>query len=132
MLYARWPSRTSWFLSDPLNRFSRLQVWVQIEWSFVRLACGTCGNGSVVSLNFDTLDPAIGSVDRNFMGPLQRAINLIIALTLVVLGWGGFAYFYFNNASWPWGIKVASAMVGFAGLYWLWDEHINVGHHGKD
>jgi hypothetical protein len=83
-------------------------------------------------LNFDTLDPAVGSVDRGFMGPLQRAINLIIALTLVVLGWGGFAYFYFNNASWPWGIKVASAMVGFAGLYWLWDEHINVGHHGKD
>ena len=82
-------------------------------------------------MNFDTLDRAVGSVDRDLMGPLQRAINLIIALTLVVLGWGGFAYFYFNYASWPWGIKVASAMVGFAGLYWLWDEHINVGHHGK-
>jgi hypothetical protein len=78
------------------------------------------------------LDPAPGSVDRDFMGPLQRAINLIIALTLVVLGWGGFAYFYFINASWPWGMKVASAIVGFAGLYWVWEEHVNVGQQGED
>jgi hypothetical protein len=82
-------------------------------------------------LNFDTLDPAPGSVDRDFMGPLQREINLIVALTIAALGWGGFAYFYFTNGSWPWGIKVAAATVGCAGLYWLWEEHVNVGGHGK-
>jgi hypothetical protein len=61
------------------------------------------------------------------MGPLQRAINLIVALTLVALGWGGFAYFYFIiDAAWPWGMKLASAIVGAAGLYWLWEEHVNV------
>ncbi len=66
------------------------------------------------------------------MGPLHRAINLIIALTLVVLGWGGFAYFYFIGAALPWGIKVAAAIVGCAGLYWLWEEHVNVGQRGED
>jgi hypothetical protein len=45
------------------------------------------------------------------MGPLQRAINLIVALTLVALGWGGFAYFYFIDASWPWGMKVVAGIV---------------------
>ena len=58
------------------------------------------------------------------MGPLQRAKNLIVALTLVGLGWGGFAYFYFIDASWPWGMKVAAGIVGAAGLYWLWEEYL--------
>jgi hypothetical protein len=61
------------------------------------------------------------------MGPLQRAINLIVALTLVALGWGGFAYFYFIDASWPWGMKVAAGIVGAAGLYWLWEEYLGKG-----
>jgi hypothetical protein len=65
------------------------------------------------------------------MGSLHRAINLIIALTLVVLGWGGFVYFYFID-TWPWGMKVAAVTVGAAGLYWLWEEHVNVGEKGED
>ena len=64
------------------------------------------------------------------MGSLQRAINLIVALTLVALGWGGFAYFYFLDASWPWGMKVACGIVGAAGLYWLWEEYVNAGERG--
>jgi hypothetical protein len=83
-------------------------------------------------LKFGHLDPAIGSVNLDFMGPLHRAINLIIALTLVTLGWGGFVYFYFIDVSWPWGVTVAAGVVGLAGLYWLWDEHVNVGQQRED
>lgn len=60
------------------------------------------------------------------MGPLHRAINLIVALTLAALGWGGFAYFWLIDPSWPLGLKVAAAIVGSAGIYWLWEEHVNV------
>ena len=51
---------------------------------------------------------------------------------LVALGWGGFVYIQFINASWPWGLKAAAAVVGLAGLYWLWEEHVNVGQQSKD
>ena len=66
------------------------------------------------------------------MTSLRRAINLILALTLVVLGGAGSAYFYFIDPSWPrWNI-IAALIVGAAGLYWLWDEHVNVGERHKD
>lgn len=64
------------------------------------------------------------------MGTLHRAINLIVALTLVALGWGGLAYFWFIATSWPLGVKVAAGIVGSAGLYWLWEEYVNVGQKG--
>jgi hypothetical protein len=32
---------------------------------------------------------------------LHRAINLIVALTLVAIGGGGVVYFYLIEASWP-------------------------------
>jgi len=57
---------------------------------------------------------------------LHRAVNLIVALTLVAIGGGGLVYFYFIDTSWPRGMTVAAGIVGAAGLYWLWDEYINV------
>jgi protein-S-isoprenylcysteine O-methyltransferase Ste14 len=66
------------------------------------------------------------------MSSLHRAINVIVALTLVVLGGGGVVYFYFIDTTWPRWITVAASIVGAAGLYWLWDEHLNVGQHSKD
>lgn len=66
------------------------------------------------------------------MGPLHRAINLIVALSLLALGWGGFTYFWFIDPSWPLGMKVAAGVVGSAGLYWLWEEHVNVRQKGGD
>lgn len=61
------------------------------------------------------------------MGPLRRAVNLIIALTLVALGCGGVVYFYFIATTWNQALAIAAGVVAAAGLYWLWDEHINAG-----
>ena len=66
------------------------------------------------------------------MSLLRRAINLIVALSLVVLGGGGFVYFYFIDPSWPRWIIIAAIIVGAAGLYWLWDEHVSVSEHSRD
>ena len=54
-------------------------------------------------------------------------INLLVALVLVALGAAGLFYFYFIAATWNSLMVAASCIVGFAGLYWLWDEHINAG-----
>ncbi len=55
---------------------------------------------------------------------LHRAVNLIVALTLVAIGGGAVVYFYL--------IDTSAAIVGAAGLYWLWDEYINVGQQSED
>jgi hypothetical protein len=62
---------------------------------------------------------------------LHRAVNLIVALT-VAIGGGGVVYFYLIDTSWPRGMTVAAAIVGAAGLHWLWDEYINVGQQSED
>jgi hypothetical protein len=80
--------------------------------------------------DFDKLDLAPGSFERAIMGKFHRAINLAIALALVTIGGAGLVYFYFIAENWsPW-LATAAGMVGFAGLYWLWDEHINAGPRG--
>jgi protein-S-isoprenylcysteine O-methyltransferase Ste14 len=66
------------------------------------------------------------------MTSLRRAINLILALTLVVLGAAGFVYFFFIDTAWPRWVVVAAIIVGAAGAYWLWDEHVNVGERSRD
>ena len=66
------------------------------------------------------------------MGPLHRAINLIIALTLVALGCSGVAYFYFIATTWNRGLALAAGVVAAAGLYWLWDEYVHVGEELED
>ena len=63
---------------------------------------------------------------------LHRAVNLIVALTLVVIGGGGLVYVYFIDTSLPRWVTVAAAIVGAAGLYWLWEEYINVGQQSED
>ena len=66
------------------------------------------------------------------MGPLHRAINMIVALTLVAIGAGGFVYFNFIDATWPRWITIVAIIVGAAGLYWLWEEHVNLGQQQRD
>ena len=59
------------------------------------------------------------------MSALRRAINLILARALVAIGGGGLFYFYFLTATPNGWMALAAGIVGAAGLYWLWDEHIN-------
>ena len=66
------------------------------------------------------------------MSSLRHAINLTVALILVVLGWGGFVYFYFITTNWHRGLAVGAAIVGVAGLYWLWEEYVNAGQKSQD
>ena len=80
-----------------------------------------------VSLNFDGLDQRSGLAKFDFMGQLHRTINLAIPLVLVALGGVGIVYFYFITATLNGWMALAAAVVGAAGLYWLWDEHINAG-----
>jgi hypothetical protein len=80
-----------------------------------------------VSLNFDGLDQRSGRAKFDFMGQLHRTINLAIPLVLVALGGVGIVYFYFITATLNGWMALAAAVVGAAGLYWLWDEHINAG-----
>ena len=61
------------------------------------------------------------------MGAIRRTINLIIGFVLVALSCGGLAYFYFIAATRNGWLALAAGIVGSAGLYWLWDEHINTG-----
>jgi hypothetical protein len=63
---------------------------------------------------------------------LHRAVNLVLALALVVIGGGGLVYVYFIETSLPRWVTVAAAIVGAAGLYWLWEEYINVGQKSED
>jgi hypothetical protein len=76
-------------------------------------------------LKLRALDLDFGQVNTGFMGPLHRAINLIIALTLVALGCAGIVYFYFIATIWNRGLAVAAGIVAVAGLYWLWDEYVH-------
>ena len=78
------------------------------------------------------LDPMGGSVNFDFMGPLHRAINMIVALTLVAIGGGAIVYFHFIDTTWPRWITIAASIVGAAGLYWLWEEHANLGQQSRD
>ena len=66
------------------------------------------------------------------MSSLHRAINLIVALTLVALGGSGVVHFYFIATTWNRGLALAAGVVAAAGLYWLWDEYIHVGEESED
>ena len=78
-------------------------------------------------MNFAYLDPGRDSFRHGVMGAIRRTINLIIGFVLVALSCGGLAYFYFIAATRNGWLALAAGIVGSAGLYWLWDEHINTG-----
>jgi hypothetical protein len=78
------------------------------------------------------LTAVLATLIFDFMSAIHRAINLVVALTLVVLGCGGFVYFYFIATTWNRGLAIAAGIVALAGLYWLWDEHINLGEESQN
>ena len=66
------------------------------------------------------------------MSLLHRAINLIIALALVLIGGGGVVYVYFIDTSLPRWATVVAGIVGAAGVYWLWEEYVKVGQRPQN
>ena len=42
-------------------------------------------------------------------------------------GGGGLVYFYLLTPTRDGWMLLAAGIVGVAGLYWLWDEHLNAG-----
>jgi hypothetical protein len=58
----------------------------------------------------------VGSVNFDFMGPLHRAINLIVPLILTAIGVGGVVYFYFIVTTWPLWITIVASIIGASGL----------------
>jgi hypothetical protein len=75
-------------------------------------------------LNFDDLDLGRGSVKLGVMESIRGKLNVIMPLALTALGCGGFVYFYSFATAWK-GWTVISAVMGVAGLYWLWAEYLN-------
>ena len=61
------------------------------------------------------------------MGTLRRTIHLVIALALTVAGSAEFVYLYFFAEAPKGWMILAAGIMGFAGIYWLWDEYINAG-----
>ena len=64
--------------------------------------------------------------------PLMTTDNFHGIDGLVALGGAGLVYFYFIAATWNSWMVAAACIVGFAGLYWLWDEHVNAGPRPKN
>jgi hypothetical protein len=58
------------------------------------------------------------------MGSIRGKLNVIVALALTALGCGGFVYFHYFAAAWK-GWTILSAVMGGAGLYWLWAEYLS-------
>jgi hypothetical protein len=43
-----------------------------------------------------------------------------------------FVYFNFIATTWPRWITIVATIVGAAGLYGLWEEHVNLGQQSRD
>jgi hypothetical protein len=59
------------------------------------------------------------------MGLIRRTINLILALALAGVGWGGLFYLLFFAAGFKVWMVMSTAMMGVLGAYWVWADYIN-------
>jgi hypothetical protein len=59
------------------------------------------------------------------MGPIRRAINLVLALALTAAGAFGLVYLLFYAAGWKGWMFMGTGAMFFVGLYWLWADFIN-------
>jgi hypothetical protein len=59
------------------------------------------------------------------LGPVRRAINLVLGLALTVGSAFASVYLLFYSAGFRFWMPVASGVGVFVGLYWLWADYIN-------
>jgi hypothetical protein len=76
-------------------------------------------------LNFDLLETYSAASQTGTMGPIRRAINLILALALTVGCAAAFVYLLFYAAGFRIWMPVMSGVGVFVGLYWIWADYIN-------
>ena len=79
--------------------------------AFGAFCFGCCERMAVnFKLRHDRADLPVYRSDDRSGGLLHRAVNLIVALTLVAVGGGELVYFYFIDTSWPRGMAVAAGI----------------------
>ena len=60
------------------------------------------------------------------MGEFRRTISLVLALALMIAGFGFLFYLAAFSPGWPgWMMIMGSALVGTLGAYWLYEDFIN-------
>jgi len=59
------------------------------------------------------------------MSPIRRTISLVIALAMLVIGFGFMAYLLLLAPWWKGWMIMASGLVGTVGLLWLYDDFID-------
>jgi hypothetical protein len=59
------------------------------------------------------------------MGPVRRTISLVIAITLMTVGFGFLAYLLLAASGWKGWMVVASGFAGTVGAAWLYEDFIN-------
>ncbi len=59
------------------------------------------------------------------MGAVRRIVSLVLALALMIAGFGFLAYLLLLAPAWSWGMVAGSGFSGTLGVYWLYEDFIN-------
>jgi len=59
------------------------------------------------------------------MGAVRRIVSLVLALALMIAGFGFLAYLLLLAPAWSWGMVAGSGFSGTLGAYWLYEDLIS-------
>ncbi|MEH2513834.1 CHASE2 domain-containing sensor protein [Nitrobacteraceae bacterium AZCC 1564] len=64
------------------------------------------------------------------MSKTRRTINFVIALAMMISGWGFLAYLLFFAAGWRGFMVLGAGLVGSLGTAWIYDDYISARPNG--